>query len=192
MFSRISSTYLLSLATLLTSCGVALLVNNSLTENVKIIDLAVWGGVSWNTLIDGEFWRLITAQLVHVKLPHMLFNVCCLFLIGRIVEKTAGNLAVLSVWLLGGGIATVFSPIFIEPPYNIGTGASHAVLALGGFMLIYLIKRKIKNAYFNSIVFLALLPPFLIDFAFAGYPKIGHIIGLILGLFMGLLWSSDK
>ena len=179
----------LATVTVLTSCTIAYTVNGTLSDDVRIVDLATWGGVTLSDIVSGRPWRFLTAQLVHVKIPHMLFNAVSLYLVGAFVETRAGGRAVLLVWLVAGGLATLFSPVLIDPPYNVGTGASQAVIAVGGFAAVLLRRPAWRTAYGVGVTVLATIPPFFIDLAYAGYPKPGHLLALVLGVMFALIWS---
>lgn len=180
------ASWTLSLATLVWSFFVAYQVNGAVLSTVSVLDLAEWGAIRWDDLADGRLWLLASSQMVHVKWPHMLFNVVCLALAGSVFERRRGRAETVLVWLVAGGLATWLSPIFVEPPYNVGTGASQAVLAFGGALLMLLWRQGLSGLWPKVSIGLAVVPPFVIDLVFAGYPKIGHVAAIILGLLFGL------
>jgi membrane associated rhomboid family serine protease len=49
----------------------------------------------------GESWRLATAGLIHVNVPHLLINLLALFSLGRLVEALAGWRGMLLAFALG-------------------------------------------------------------------------------------------
>jgi rhomboid protease GluP len=69
----------LALGTLIASCTVAIMVHGSPWSTVRILELRNYGGVDNGQLASGEWWRLLTAQFVHVRQAHMLFNVATFF-----------------------------------------------------------------------------------------------------------------
>lgn len=75
-------TILLTILTLSVSLFVSSCVNGTLLSTVRIVDLAENGGVRLSDIVEFKIWRFFTAQLVHVKWPHMFFNVACLELDG--------------------------------------------------------------------------------------------------------------
>ena len=101
---------LLAVSTLIASMAVATVVNGSPWSVVRILELGNYGGVNNAQLAGGEWWRLLSAQFVHVRPAHMLFNVVTLFLLAVGVERAAGSLRLIIVGFvvgLGLGIALV-------------------------------------------------------------------------------------
>lgn len=90
-------------------------VSGAWLGRVRIVELESYG-VRFEHLQNLELWRLVTAQLVHVKQPHMLSNVFCLLWVGMAVERHVGFVRLLVLWLVGGAMATLFSTLFVTPP----------------------------------------------------------------------------
>ena len=85
------------------------------------------GSLSAYNLIDGQWWRLLTAGFVHFGFLHLLMNVVFLYLIGRFVEPMWGHLRYLSIYLasvLGG------SCLGVVHNFTIVSSASDAVCGL--------------------------------------------------------------
>lgn len=101
----------LAVVTFVASVYVSFKVNGVLFSTVPIVDLGRWGGVRYTDLADGEIWRFFTAQLVHVKSPHMLYNAGCLLMVGGLVERHLGFICTLVLWAVAGGVATLISPV---------------------------------------------------------------------------------
>ena len=185
-------TLLLGSLTFVVSLYVSWAVNGTLLSKVRIVDLAEHGGVRFADMRELKLWRYFTAQLVHVKWPHMLFNVACLFGIGSLVENRIGGLKTLGVWGIAGGIATLISPVLIAPPYDVGTGASHAVLAFAGCALMLVNFRNGQDRLLKIMIVICVLPAFALDFVFAGYPKPGHVAALVLGAVLGWIFRRKS
>jgi len=179
----------ISLLTLAVSLYVSWRVNGVLLSTVRIVDLAEHGGVRFSDIRELKLWRFFTAQLVHVKWPHMLFNVACLYGIAALVERKLGGLRAFLIWAIAGGVATLISPIWIEPPYDVGTGASHAVLAFAGAALVMVGLSRPRPVGAIILLAICIIPAFALDFVFAGHPKIGHVVALALGAVFGAIFS---
>lgn len=124
-------TLLLCAATAVVSVHVAMAISGTWLGGVRIVELERYG-LRLRYIRQLELWRLITAQLVHVKQPHMLSNVFCLLLVGTVVERHVGFIRLLVLWLIGGSMAMLISTAFGTPPWNLGTGASQAIMAIAG------------------------------------------------------------
>lgn len=174
-------TLLLCAATAVVSVHAAVEVSGTWPGRVRIVELESYG-LRFTHLQGLELWRLVTAQLVHVKQAHMLSNVFCLLLVGMAVERHVGFLRLLVLWLIGGSMATLISTLFVTPPWNLGTGASQAIMAISGAGLWLALtgvdrsKSLLLPLAFTIAVALAL------DLIHAHYPKPGHVAGLLLGL----------
>nr|WP_321482747.1 rhomboid family intramembrane serine protease [uncultured Cohaesibacter sp.] len=179
---------ILAMTTIVASVLVAYDANGSLFSTVKVAALRDYGGTTFADIKNLELWRLITAQLVHVKQGHMLYNAVCLLLVGSLVESKIGPARAFVIWLVAGGLATYVSPIGIEAPWNVGTGASQAVFALAAVALVLICHREVNRMLGGILVALALIPGLALDLMTAGYPKPGHAVALCLGSLLGLLF----
>src|SRR5262245_35615630 len=88
----------LAVATVTVSFTIATNVRGSPWRSVPILQLRYYGGVDNSQLTQGEWWRLITAQFVHVKQAHMLFTTAALLLLGAAVERATNHLTLALVW----------------------------------------------------------------------------------------------
>jgi len=189
--SKKSLALLIAVSTFLISIAVSFKVNGIFFSTVSIVDLSFLG-VTHENLIHFEWWRLVTAQLIHVKWPHMVFNTIYLFLLGRKIEELSGVIPLLSLWILGGGIATYFSSLFVPPPWNVGTGASQAVLAFSVYLLALSKKNAtIKKPLLYSIVFYISIS-IILDLIFVHYPKPGHVLSMTLGFLFFFIFRPKK
>jgi membrane associated rhomboid family serine protease len=53
-------------------------------------DLIWWGANFGPRTTNGEWWRLLTATVLHAHLPHLIFNMIALLMVGPIVERLVG------------------------------------------------------------------------------------------------------
>lgn len=183
------ATLFLAAATVALSVHVAIEISGSWPGRVRIVQLEDYG-VRFGHLLGGEFWRLATAQLVHVKPPHMLSNVFCLLLVGAAVERHVGFLRLLLLWLVGGSLATLFGTLFVPEPWNLGTGASQAIMAIAGAGLWLALTGADRTRVLRYAVAFAIGLAFLIDLVHVYYPKPGHVAGVLLGLLTASLYRK--
>lgn len=174
-------TLLLCTATVAMSVHAAIEVSGTWLGRVRIVELEHYG-LRFSHIQNLELWRLITAQLIHVKQPHMLSNVFCLLWVGMAVEQRVGFIRLLVLWLLGGSAATLISTLFVTPPWNLGTGASQAIMAIAGAGLWLVLTRADRTKSLLVPVAFTITVAFTIDLIHAHYPKPGHIAGVLLGL----------
>jgi membrane associated rhomboid family serine protease len=174
-------TILLCAATAAVSVQAAIEVGGTWLGRVRIVELESYG-LRFKYIRELELWRLITAQLVHVKQPHMLSDVFCLLLVGTAVERHVGFIGLLVLWLIGGSTATLISTLFVAPPWNLGTGASQAIMAIAGAGLWLAISGVDRSKSLLLPVAFSIAVALTLDLIYAHYPKPGHVAGVLLGL----------
>lgn len=176
-------TLLLCVATAVVSVYAAIEISGSWLGQVRIVELERYG-LRFRHLGEFELWRLVTAQLVHVRQPHMISDVFFLLLVGAAVERHVGFARLMLLWLVGGSIATLLSTQFVTPPWNLGTGASQAVMAISGAGLWLAVTGVDRSRFLRWSVGFSIALAFTIDLIHVCYPKPGHVAGVVLGLFM--------
>ena len=127
-------------------------------------------------------------QIIHFKQIHMLFNVLSFALLGGALEKYIGSIRFLILWFISGTCGTLISTLTVEPPWNLGTGASQAVFGITALGLLVIWKKIDTSFSLKLIVAFALIPALLLDLVYAHHPKPGHIAGFIVGLAIGLYY----
>ena len=68
-----------------------------------------FGGSDSQRVLDGEWWRLLTATFVHVTVLHILINMWCLWNLGFFGEPLLGRSGFISVYLLTGVAGNMLS-----------------------------------------------------------------------------------
>ncbi len=85
--------------------------------------------ISQAIVVDGEFYRLLTAMFLHGSLGHIFFNMYALYVIGGQVEPIFGRVRFLLIYLLGGLSGSVLS-LVLGGIATFSVGASGAVFAI--------------------------------------------------------------
>jgi rhomboid protease GluP len=114
-------------------------------------DLLHWGANNAGAvLINGQWWRIITAMFVHVGIIHLATNMWCLWNLGLLAEPLLGSAGVMAAYLLTGAagnlLSTFASRVWYYIPGGIsdglfgpvGAGASGAVFGLAGLLIVLL------------------------------------------------------
>jgi len=172
----------LGLSTVVASMTVATIVTGVPWGTVRILQLRDYGGVDNAQLVSGEWWRLLTAQFVHVKPAHMLFNVVTLFLLGMCVERCVGAFRLVVLWLSSGVIGTYASIYSVPRPYDIGSGASQALVGLAGAAVVILFRRLPYPRWLPGVLVVTLAVTTGLDLVSSSGIKLGHIVGFLVGL----------
>src|SRR5690606_37206831 len=90
---------------------------------------------------DGEWWRMITAGVLHADPLHLLFNMIGVYFLGQLLEPALGWLrfgALYFASLLGGS----FGALLLSPD-AVTVGASGAVFGLLGAAFVIIRRRGI-------------------------------------------------
>lgn len=106
----------------------------------------------------GEWWRVITANLLHADPAHLFNNLFGIFIFGRMLEPALGCANMTGLFILSGLLAMVFSDWFL--PAGASTlGASGIDFGLIGayITLILLMRRRTNPAVFRQEIRSALL-----------------------------------
>jgi rhomboid protease GluP len=146
------------------------------------------GAMETLLVADGQYWRLITATLLHAGILHLLFNAYALYLFGRFVEETFGRVRFLAIYLVSGFLASVASFAF-SPPGRVGVGASGAISGLLGAFIAYNFRRRhLTLAQGNlrwALMIIAINAVF--GLTFPGVDNRAHLGGLIAGMAAGVV-----
>lgn len=82
----------------------------------------------------GQWYRLLTAAFLHLQMPHILFNMLALYVLGPQLERQVGSVPFLGLYLSSavvGGAAFYL----LNDPFASAIGASGAIFGLFGAWL---------------------------------------------------------
>ncbi len=185
-------TIAISIITIVYSLYVNFQISGSLFGKIKYVQLESYGGVTFNHLWNLELWRIFVSQIIHFKQIHMLFNVLSFALLGVVLEKYIGSIRFLVLWFISGTFGTLISTLTVEPPWNLGTGASQAIFGVTALGILVIWKNIDTSFSLKFTVAFALIPALLLDMVFAHHPKLGHVVGFITGLTIGLYYLNKQ
>jgi membrane associated rhomboid family serine protease len=94
--------------------------------------LASWGGNFGPRTTNGEWWRLVSAAFLHGGVLQLAVNVVALGQVGVLLERLAGRLALVSVYLIAGILAGLVN--LVLHPMAVSAGASASVFGLYGLL----------------------------------------------------------
>jgi membrane associated rhomboid family serine protease len=177
----------------LMACIIVVAIVQFLTDPPAVKELgyipySVWAaGFVKQLFLEGEYWRFLTASVVHANPVHIAFNSYAFYSFGKLVEQLSNRANVAIIFLLaaiGGGAASlVFNPTAIS------VGASGGIIGLLGYMIVYSMKRRqfLEKEFRRSLIFNAgfilvyglILSESIDNYAHAG----GFVTGAIYGLF---------
>jgi rhomboid protease GluP len=162
--------------------------------NPSVQQLVHWGANFGGLVLDGEWWRLLTAAFVHVGILHLATNMWCLWNLGLLGEPLLGPVGIIAVYVLTGVAGNLLSTAV--HPQIVGAGASGAVFGLAGVLILLLKTRLLPVApeevrrLRKSVIYFALL-----NFVIGGtsmflrtsiqIDNMAHLGGFLCGLALG-------
>jgi rhomboid protease GluP len=154
-------------------------------ERQQLLDL---GAIYGPLVFDGEWWRLSSANFVHIGFLHLFFNMWCLWSLGNAAERMFGNLTFLLIYLfsgIGGSLASL-----AWHPSVPSAGASGAVFGIAGALvsMLYfghiLVPRQVVRKLLSSLAFFVGFN-LLLGSVLQCVDNAGHVGGLVVGLGLG-------
>ncbi|MGM4986536.1 rhomboid family intramembrane serine protease [Rhizobium sp. 11_C7_N12_5] len=97
--------------------------------------LVLGGTFRQRILLYGEWWRLVTAALLHGSVMHLIFNCFALWRAGILLERLIGwrwFAGLFCVSAIGGSVAS----LLINPPNIVGVGASGGIVGLFAAVIV--------------------------------------------------------
>jgi rhomboid protease GluP len=178
------------------------------TEDVNAVLIAISKGFSGEILVhfganfgpytlSGDWWRLFTYMFLHGEAMHILFNMWCLWDLGRLCESLYGRWTFAAIYVItaiSGGLASI-----AWNPGVLSVGASGAIFGLAGALAasFYLGEFSLPIAIRSTFRSLAFFIGFNILFGFgynaflggnySGIDNAAHIGGLVSGAILGAL-----
>jgi membrane associated rhomboid family serine protease len=180
--------------------GRALLRSMWAFEDAELLEAA--GGLAATRVwIDGQWWRVLTAGLLHGSWLHLGLNMLGMWAVGQWTEKIWGpwrQLALFVVASVGGCLASL---AWAEAPLVVG--ASAGIFGIAGALVVArawgreelrdgarVVSARVLGFWLVFwLVVGALLPLFL---GFSLLAQAGHIGGLAFGCVLGWGWSRPK
>ncbi|MDW8243578.1 MAG: rhomboid family intramembrane serine protease [Thermogemmata sp.] len=167
--------------------AVATLTGNSLRDYLTGQDVRTvhrLGGIRGSDLLQGQWYRLLTANFVHFGLLHLLANGVALVLLGAEIETVYGRWQLLWLFLISG-VGGVSAAVATTPEVVLA-GASAAIWGLLTAEVVWLIayRRQLSPTLFHR-AFLHLASILLLNVLLSLVPGIswaGHMGGGVWGM----------
>jgi membrane associated rhomboid family serine protease len=151
------------------------------------------GAITAAALIEGQWWRLLTAGFVHIGFLHLLMNMVFLYLAGRFLELMWGPIRYLVIYLaavLGGCCLSVVHHV------GLSAGASGGVCGLLAAEAVWflfnrrylprVLLRQARTAFFVNLVLLVFIS------SFNGVGGWGHFGGAATGAMTAMLLQLHR
>ncbi len=164
----------------------------------NVLALLNAGGLIGTQVVAGEWWRIVTANFLHLDLLHLAMNMFALMYLGKFVEHSLGTFRFSLAYIISGLgsmlVITYVDTKWITTP-QVTVGASGAIMGLLGVMgAIHLVgwhSGRAKSAARELRVVLFSVGFQLVFDLINGHTSIvGHFSGLTIGFFAGLVLLS--
>jgi rhomboid protease GluP len=154
---------------------------------IGTLESAELAGLDKIKTIKGEYWRILTAIMMHGSIFHVLINGLVLFYIGSMVIRVTNIYIFGLVSLLSGVLGNLFSVFFV--PIGVSVGASGTLMGLIGFTIVMGIKFKksMPQKITSSMIRFLVLTGFLGLVAWDVIDNAAHAGGLIGGFILGFI-----
>lgn len=164
------------------------------TENVLFI--AAHGGMYPDFILyKHQWWRIITAAFIHFGAVHLLNNMVIFCLVGARLERAAGHIRMLLIYLLSGAGGGMFSYFMMlrTGDYAVSAGASGAVFGtIGGLLWAVIIHRgHFEGLTAKGLIFMLVLSLYY-GFSTIGVDNWGHVGGMVSGFVAAIILYHRK
>jgi len=136
----------------------------------------------------GDYWRLFTANFLHIGLMHLAFNLYALYIVGTEVEMFYGPWRFLVIYLLTGLSGAIASYAFT---YGLSAGASTAIMGLIGTLIAFFIRNRdvfgaMSRSRLTNLMIVIAINVFY-GMSVGTIDNFGHLGGFIGGVILGWL-----
>ena len=136
----------------------------------------------------GEYWRLFTANFLHIGILHVAFNGYALYVLGQEAEAIYGAARFLVIFLLAGLSGAIAS---FALTYGLSAGASTGIFGLIGTLIAFFVRNRqvfgaLGRTRLNNLLFVAAFNV-IYGLSVPAIDNWGHAGGLASGLLLGWL-----
>ena len=136
-------------------------------------------------------WTIVTSMFMHGGFWHIFANMLTLYFFGSYLSRLVGWGKFLMVYLAGGILGNVLF-VLLAPPLSVAVGASGAVFALAGALVM--MRPKLPVMIFPIPIpiplWVAVIGGFLILSFLPSIAWQAHLGGLVLGLIAGYIFRK--
>jgi membrane associated rhomboid family serine protease len=141
-------------------------------------------------------WTIITNLFIHGSFWHLFANMLTFYFFGTYLSKLAGRSRFLLVYFGGGILGNIFY-MFLGEPISIAIGASGAVFALAGALVMVVPQLKVLIFPIPAPVplWVAVIGVFIVLTVLSGLLNIAweaHLGGLLAGLVAGYFLKKGR
>lgn len=158
------------------------------TQTVGMDSAAYQWGAAAQRILDGQWYRTVTALMLHRDLMHLLGNMAAIALLGSVVASLRGNALGWALILYSGMIGN-FLNAWVTSPGHLSIGASTAIFGAVGILagVQFMSKLDRPEQRFRAWVPLAGGLALLGWMGSGAHTDLGaHLFGFVAGLGLGV------
>ena len=146
-------------------------------------------------VVEGEYWRLVTALFLHGGFTHLVFNIFALYILGPPLERSIGTIRFVVCYLMSGlassaGVVALTVLGFVQVSQLVG--ASGCIMGIVGTWAGFLVRHRhapqAKQRLANVGMIIVIQIAF--DLSTPQVSMAAHLCGLIAGFLLGLILAS--
>lgn len=137
-----------------------------------------------------QYWRLVTANFIHVDLLHYLFNMFFLIDLGSQIEYRSRGFNYLILMIVSGLFSTGLTYVYdtLRHKEHMTLGASGFGFGLLGVLAGFMVFGKTLIFHDTRALISMIVLNLVYTFTRPHISKTGHIGGFVAGLMVSLLW----
>jgi len=135
-------------------------------------------------------WTIVTNLFIHGSFWHIFANMITLYFFGIFLCRLIGVKKFLLVYFIGGIVGNIFFFLLPPSPFSIAIGASGAVFALAGVLVVMMPKLRVLLYFIFPLPLWVVVLVFFVIWSFL--PSIAwqaHMGGLVFGLIAGYIFK---
>lgn len=150
------------------------------------------GGAAPDSVInEHEYYRIWTSMFMHSGIRHIFNNMLVLFFMGELLERTAGHIKYLAIYIGSGIIGGVISQLIYYSQgefYVVCVGASGAIFGVIGAMIYVLIRNRghVEHLSLSRMILFVILSVYM-GLTTTGISLSAHVAGLVTGFIFALI-----
>lgn len=159
-----------------------------------------FGAVLPSAVMEGEWWRLVTALFLHYGFLHLFLNMFALQDLGRYVEPRLGRLNFLLTYFsagIGSMLVVVFVQSLLPFSWTLFLGASGSILGLAGSMGALMWRAwhsegvQVAGRQLTSLLIILGIQ-FTLDLLIPEISLTAHLSGAVIGFLVTMLLNRSK
>lgn len=137
---------------------------------------------------QNQWWRLFTAQFLHIGIMHLASNAVMIYYIGTYIEPLLGHWRFLLLYLSAGVGGNLLS-LALGSDSSLSAGASTALFGLFGAMTAVAVKNRANPviSYLGKQAFWLAVINIVLDLFSPNIDIQGHIGGLAVGFLIAII-----